>query len=462
MNSVLQTNGQKSDVTSDDLLHPAGCKKLYIETYGCQMNVADTEIITGILTEKDYILTKHAEQADLILINTCSIRKNAEDKVFRRIQNLKKYKQSNKNLLIGVVGCMAEHSQSELMDIVTVDIIAGPDNYIALPELIRVASNKVKAVSTELSTVETYDKIIPIHQENSISAFVPIMRGCNNFCSYCVVPYTRGRERSRDHNNILEEVKSLAVKGFKEITLIGQNVNSYHFSEAGNQYNFASLMEHVAEIDPGLRVRFATSHPKDLSEAIIKVIAENKNVCKHIHLPFQSGSNRILDLMNRKYTREWYLDRIKMIRDMIPEVCISTDIIAGYCSETEEDHELTLDIMNSVRFDLAYMFFYSDRKGTYAASHYKDDIPLAVKKRRLSEIIDLQNIHSLESNQKDINKTFEILIEGNAKKFADQQKGRNSQNKMVVFQSDKNIIGEYINVKITDCTSATLIGEIIK
>ena len=246
MNSVLQTNGQKSDVTSDDLIHPAGFKKLYIETYGCQMNVADTEIITGILTEKDYILTKQAEQADLILINTCSIRKNAEDKVFRRIQNLKRYKQTNKNLLIGVVGCMAEHSQSELMDTATVDIIAGPDNYIALPELIKVASNKVKAVSTELSTVETYDKIIPIHQENSISAFVPIMRGCNNFCSYCVVPYTRGRERSRDHNNIIEEVKNLTLKGFKEVTLIGQNVNSYNYSQSGNTYNFARLMENVA------------------------------------------------------------------------------------------------------------------------------------------------------------------------------------------------------------------------
>jgi tRNA-2-methylthio-N6-dimethylallyladenosine synthase len=462
MNSVLKHNDQRSIFVAGEKLHPALAKKLYIETYGCQMNVADSEIIAGVLTENDYELTKEVELADIILINTCSIRKNAEDKVFRRIQNLKKYKQTNKNLLIGVVGCMAEHSQSELMENKVVDIIAGPDNYSSLPQLISDAFSKGKAISTELSTIETYDKIVPIHSANAISAFVPIMRGCNNFCSYCVVPYTRGKERSRDHNNITDEVKSLINKGYKEVTLIGQNVNSYNFKSTDRQYNFAGLLENVAKINPGLRVRFATSHPKDLNEDIVKVMADFPNVCKHIHLPFQSGSNRILKLMNRKYTREWYLDQIQMIRDIIPDISITTDIIAGFCSESDEDHELTIDLMNLVRFDMAYMFFYSERTGTFAASNLKDDVPLAIKKQRLSEIIALQNEHSLLKNRSDLNKTFEVLIEGKSKKSSRDLKGRTSQNKMVVFPSQIHKVGEYINVFIKDSTSATLIGEIIK
>jgi tRNA-2-methylthio-N6-dimethylallyladenosine synthase len=462
MNSVLQHNDRGSVIVAGEKLQPALFKKLYIETYGCQMNVADSEIIAGVLTEKDYELTKNAELADIILINTCSIRKNAEDKVFKRLQFLSKYKKGNKNLLIGVVGCMAEHSRSELMDNKIVDIIAGPDNYISLPRLIREASTNGKAISTDLSTIETYDNIIPVHSENSISAFVPIMRGCNNFCSYCVVPYTRGKERSRDHHNIIEEVKSLIIKGYKEITLIGQNVNSYNYKAADKGYNFARLLENVSKLSPDLRVRFATSHPKDLSKDIVKVIAEYKNVCNHIHLPFQSGSNRILKIMNRKYTREWYLDQIAMIRDLLPETSLTTDIIAGFCSETEEDHELTIDLMNQVRFDMAFMFFYSDRKGTFASSNLNDDVPLAIKKRRLSEIITLQNNHSLARNKNDLNKAFEVLIEGKSKKSSDQLKGRTSQNKMVVFSSEGHATGEYINVMIKDCTSATLIGDIVK
>ena len=461
MSTVLKHIDLKSVIDSAEKLIHAPFRKLYIETYGCQMNVADSEIIAGVLTSNDFELTKQIESADLILLNTCSIRKNAEDKVFKRLQSLKKYKQANKNLLIGVVGCMAEHSQTELLENKIVDLIAGPDNYIALPKLIQNEYTNGKAVSTELSLIETYDNIIPIHSQNSISAFVPIMRGCNNFCSYCVVPYTRGKERSRDHQNIIEEVDSLIEKGFKEVTLLGQNVNSYNFSAENNQYNFAGLLGNIAKRNPDLRVRFATSHPKDLSDEIVKVIAKHKNICNHIHLPFQSGSNRILSLMNRKYTREWYFDRIKMIRELIPDISITTDIIAGYCSETEEDHELTIDLMNQVRFDLAYMFFYSERNGTFAAQNLKDDVPLAVKKRRLSEIIELQNKHSLISNQNNIDKTFEVLIEGKSKKSDEQLKGRTSQNKMVVFPSKDHKIGEYVLVDIKECTSATLIGKIV-
>lgn len=462
MSPILQHKDRRLVKISDEILEPILLKKLYIETYGCQMNVADSEIIAGLLTKNNYQLTKQIENADLILVNTCSIRKNAEDKVFKRLQFLRKYKQINKRLLIGVVGCMAEHSQAELMDQKIVDIIAGPDNYIALPQLIREASIHGKAVSTELSTIETYDSIIPIHSENSISAFVPIMRGCNNFCSYCVVPFTRGSERSRDHNNIIDEVKSLIQKGCKEITLIGQNVNSYNYSATNQNYNFASLLENTAKLDNGLRVRFATSHPKDLSEDVVRVIAGYKNICNHIHLPFQSGSNRILELMNRKYSREWYLDRINMIREYIPDISFSTDIIAGFCSETEQDHEQTLDLMNQVKFDMAYMFFYSDRKGTFASSNLNDDVDLATKKRRLSEIIALQNNHSLIRNKCDINKNFEVLIEGKSKKSSDELKGRTSQNKVVVFPSKEHLVGEYINVQVKDCSSATLIGDIVK
>ena len=436
-------------------------KKLFIETYGCQMNAADSEVIASIMRMAGYAPCEDINDADAVLLNTCSIRDNAEQKIINRLEALNAMRHKNRHFIIGVVGCMAERLKQELIEKHHTDIVAGPDSYLKLPGLIASAEAGHKAIDTELSATETYRDIIPERIcGNNISGFISIMRGCNNFCHYCIVPYTRGRERSRDIRSILNEADDLAAKGFREITLLGQNVNSYRFEQDGKIIFFPELLKTVAEHVPEMRIRFTTSHPKDMSDETLHVIAETPNVCRHIHLPVQSGSSRILQLMNRKYTREWYLERVEAIRRIIPDCGLSTDVFCGYHSETEEDHAMTLSLMRECRYDSAFMFKYSERPGTYASRHLPDDVPEEVKIRRLNEIIAQQNILSAESNRRDEGKTFTVLTEGFSKRSREQLFGRTEQNKVVVFDKGDKRIGQYVNVRITSSSSATLKGEI--
>lgn len=434
-------------------------KKLYIETYGCQMNVADSEVIASVMKMAGYESQDTIEGADAVLLNTCSIRDNAEQKIVNRLESL--YAMSKKRkMIIGVVGCMAERVKQDLIDHHHVDLVAGPDAYLQLPELFASVEAGEKAINVELSTTETYKDIIPERIcGNHISGFVSIMRGCNNFCHYCIVPYTRGRERSRDLNSILNEVKDLQAKGFKEVTLLGQNVNSYRSIGTETEViDFPELLRRVAETVPNMRIRFTTSHPKDMSDETLHVIADYPNICKHIHLPVQSGSNRILELMNRKYTREWYLERVAAIRRIIPDCGLTTDVFCGYHSETEDDHKLSLSLMRECEYDSAFMFKYSERPGTYASKHLPDDVPEETKIRRLNELIALQNQLSAESYKKDIGKTFDVLVEGVSKRSKSQLFGRTEQYKVVVFDRGNHHIGDFVKVKITEASSATLKG----
>jgi tRNA-2-methylthio-N6-dimethylallyladenosine synthase len=436
-------------------------KNFYIETYGCQMNVADSEVVGSILKMDGFSLTTDISDANLIFINTCSIRDNAEQKVLSRLQYFNSLRKKKQDLIIGVIGCMAERVQNKMLEKHGVDIVVGPDAYLDIPNLIGAVEQGEKAINVKLSTTETYKEIIPLRMGNSISGFISIMRGCNNFCSYCIVPYTRGRERSRDINSILNEVKDLQSKGFKEITLLGQNVNSYKFIQNEKEIDFADLLEIVATEAPNIRIRFTTSHPKDMSDKTLETIAKHPNICKSIHLPVQSGSNAILQKMNRKYTREWYLDRINAIRRIIPECSISTDVFCGFHSETDEDHNDTLNLMREVCFDSAFMFKYSERPGTFAARNLPDNISEEIKLKRLNEIMQVQSECSLKRNQMDIGKSFEILIEGFSKRSKEHLYGRTSQNKVVIVPRKDLKIGSYANAKIIDATSATLIGELI-
>ena len=435
-------------------------KKLYIETYGCQMNFADSEGVVAILKDL-YELTDTVQDADLILINTCSIRDKAEQRIHKRLHELEALKKKHRTLQVGLLGCMAERMKEELFETEPIlNFIAGPDAYRDLPKLIQESQQGEPKFNVLLSEEETYDNIMPVRYDlNGVSAFVSIMRGCNNFCTYCVVPYTRGRERSRSPKTILMEVEQLIKDGYKEVTLLGQNVNSYCWEENGEKMTFAKLMAAVAEMSPELRVRFATSHPKDISDELLETIAKYDNICKYIHLPVQSGSNVMLKRMNRVYTREYYLERVRKIKELMPDCAISTDIIAGFCGETLEDHQQTLDIMREVGYEYAYMFKYSERGGTMSAKRFEDDIPDEEKTRRLEEIIALQGELSLASNQRDIGKTFRVLIEGQSKRSADQLYGRNSQNKVIIFPKNNHQIGEYIDVTVTRCTAATLFAD---
>jgi len=437
-------------------------KKLYIETYGCQMNVADSEVVASVMQMADYETTENIDEADAVFLNTCSVRDNAEQKIYHRLEALNALRRKHP-LIIGVLGCMAERVKEDLLENHHCDLVAGPDAYLTLPDLIAQVETGHKAMNIELSTSETYKDIVPqrIGLGHKIGGYVSIMRGCNNFCHYCIVPYTRGRERSRDVESILREVRDLRDRGFKEVTLLGQNVNSYQFIVHGSEFivDFPQLLRRVAEEVPEMRVRFTTSHPKDMSDETLQVIAEMPNVCKHIHLPVQSGSDRILKLMNRKYTREWYLDRVAAIRRIIPDCGLSTDIFVGYHSETEEDHQLSLDLMREVGYDSAFMFKYSERPGTYASKHLPDDVPEEEKIRRLNELIALQTEISAQQNKKDEGKEFEVLVEGFSKRSRSQLCGRTEQNKMVVFDKGNHHIGETVRVKITNSTSATLFGE---
>ena len=431
-------------------------KKLFIETYGCQMNVADSEVVASVMQMAGYETTEQLDDADAVFLNTCSVRDNAEQKIYHRLDALDALRRKRK-LIIGVLGCMAERVKDDLLENHHCDLVAGPDAYLSLPDLIAQAETGHKAMNIALSTSETYKDIVPQRLHGAkIGGFVSIMRGCNNFCHYCIVPYTRGRERSRDLESILREVRDLRDRGFKEITLLGQNVNSYN-AEIG----FPNLLRRVAEEAPQMRIRFTTSHPKDMSDETLRVIAEMPNVCKHIHLPVQSGSDRILKLMNRKYTREWYLDRVAAIRRIIPDCGLSTDIFVGYHSETEEDHQLSLSLMREVGYDSAFMFKYSERPGTYAAKHLPDDVPEEEKIRRLNELIALQTEISAQQNKKDEGKEFDVLLEAFSKRSREQLMGRTEQNKAVVVNKGNHHIGETVRVHITGSTSATLLGEII-
>ncbi len=436
-------------------------KKLFIETYGCQMNVADSEVVASIMRMAGYTLCGSLEEADAIFVNTCSIRDNAEQKVLSRLAYFQSLRKHKKDLVIGVLGCMAERVRERLIAENGVDLVAGPDSYLDLPNLVGAAERGEKAVNVELSTTETYREVIPSRiGVNRISGFISIMRGCNNFCSYCIVPYTRGRERSREPESILNELADLKAKGFKEVTLLGQNVNSYRYErEDGTLVDFPALLAMVAQTVEGIRVRFTTSHPKDMSDETLKIIAAYPNLCRHIHLPVQSGSNRILKLMNRKYTREWYLDRIAAIHRILPGCGITTDMFSGFHSETEADFEETLSLMREVGFDSSFLFKYSERPGTYASKHLPDNVPEEVKIARLQRMIDLQNELSLESNRRDIGREFEVLVEGFSKRSREQLFGRTSQNKVVVFDKGNHHIGELVNVKVTDASSATLLGD---
>ena len=435
-------------------------KKLYIETYGCQMNVADSEVVASVMQMAGYETTKNLDEADAVFLNTCSVRDNAEQKIYRRLEELNALRRQHGKLIIGVLGCMAERVKEELLEHHHCDLVAGPDAYLSLPDLIAQAETGHKAINIELSTTETYKDVVPQRLHTAkIGGFVSIMRGCNNFCHYCIVPYTRGRERSRDVESILREVRDLRDRGFKEVTLLGQNVNSYSLPDNSECPDFPGLLRRVAEEAPEMRVRFTTSHPKDMSDETLQVIAEVPNVCKHIHLPVQSGSDRILKLMNRKYTREWYMDRVAAIRRIIPDCALSTDIFVGYHSETEEDHQLSLDLMREVGYDSAFMFKYSERPGTYASKHLPDDVPEEVKLRRLNELIQLQTEISAQQNKKDEGREFDVLIEGFSKRSREQLCGRTEQNKMVVMDKGSHHVGETVRVRITGSTSATLFGE---
>ncbi len=442
-------------------------KKYFIESYGCQMNFGDSEIVASILYGEGYGATRIVEEADLILLNTCSIREKAEQTIRKRLTEFRKLKVAKPGTLVGILGCMAERLKSKLLEEEKlVDMVVGPDAYRSLPALVLEAESGQKSVNVLLSREETYSDISPVRLDsNGITAFISIMRGCNNMCSFCVVPFTRGRERSRDAISIIAEAKQLFESGIKEVTLLGQNVDSYYWMDDSRNVavTFAHLLEKVAMISPLLRVRFSTSHPKDITTDVLETMAAYKNICKYIHLPVQSGSTRILQLMNRTYTREWYLSKINQIRTIMPDCGISSDIIAGFCTETDEDHADTLSIIRQSRYDMSYMYYYSERPGTLAAKRYEDDIPEIVKKQRLQEIVDLQNKLSLESNQKDIGTISEVLIEGNSKRSEHFWRGRNSQNKVVIFPKLNGAIqaGDYVQVKITDCTKATMMGDML-
>ena len=435
-------------------------RKLYIETYGCQMNVGDTEIVVSLMQREGYFYTERAEDADVVLINTCSIRDNAEQRIWGRLAEMRSLRKRRPGLVVGILGCMAERLREKLLEGASgVDVVAGPDAYRDLPRLVREAEAGGRGVNVLLSTEETYAEIAPVRLDrNGVSAFVAIMRGCNNYCSYCVVPYTRGRERSRDAATIVAEAQSLFDNGYREVTLLGQNVNSYRTGEV----DFPELLRRVAEISPLLRVRFATSHPKDMSDRLLDTMASMPNICRSIHLPAQSGATTMLERMNRKYTREWYLGRIAAIRRWMPDCSITTDLIAGFSGETEEEHAQTLSLMREVGYDFAYMFKYSERPGTFAQRHLADDVPEEVKSRRLQEIIALQNELGLASYRRDVGREFEVLVEGESKRDARQLSGRTSQNKVVVFDRGSHRIGEYVRVRITGCTAATLFGEAIE
>ncbi len=441
-------------------------KRFYIESYGCQMNFSDSEIVASILNENGFGATRNFEEADLVLLNTCSIREKAEQTVRKRLTEFRKVKEVKPGMLVGVLGCMAERLKSKLLEEEKlVDLVVGPDAYRTLPGLVTEAEDGQKAVNVLLSREETYADISPLRLDsNGVTAFVSIMRGCNNMCSFCVVPFTRGRERSRDARSIVNECRQLFDNGYKEVTLLGQNVDSYYWTNEENTetVTFGKLLEMVAMISPELRVRFSTSHPKDITDEVLFTMAKYENICRYIHLPVQSGSTRVLQLMNRTYTREWYMAKVDRIREIMPDCGISSDIIAGFCTETEEDHQDTLQVMAYSKYDYSYMFAYSERPGTLAAKRYADDVPEEVKKRRLTEIVDLQNRLSLESNQNDIGKTFRVLIEGDSKKSANDWMGRNSQNKVIVFPKGNHDLkkGDYVNVIVKDCTQATLLGEI--
>lgn len=436
-------------------------KKFYIETYGCQMNVADSEVVAAILKDNGFVHTRDKSEADLILVNTCSVRENAEQRVRGRVEGFSEIKKKNPSLLVGIMGCMAERLGEKLFEEEkNVNIVVGPDAYLDLPFLIEKAARGEKAINIALSETETYKDICPSRiDETAISGFVSIMRGCNNFCTYCIVPYTRGRERSRSPKSIINEVLDLQSKGYKEVTLLGQNVNSYLYKNGEEQTDFPGLLDWVARTVPGMRIRFATSHPKDMSDEILETIARHANICKAIHLPVQSGSNSVLKDMNRKYTREWYLERIAAIRRIIPDCGISTDVFVGFHNESEADYLQTLDLMKEVGFDLAYMFKYSERPGTVASKRLPDNVSEADKGRRLQELIELQTRLSLESNKRDVGKTFEVMVEGVSKKNADEMFGRSSQNKVIVFPAKGIQPGTLVRVKVKDCTSATLLGE---
>lgn len=437
-------------------------KKIYIETYGCQMNVGDSEVIFSILGKEGYERTESMDDADVILANTCSVRDNAEQRIWGRIEVFHKQKEKRSGVVVGIVGCMAERLKDKLLDTHKVDLVAGPDSYRTLPTLLRDIAPDKPQINVMLSHEETYADIVPVRTDrNGVSAFISIMRGCNNVCSYCVVPYTRGAERSRDPQTIVDEARDVFSKGYKEVTLLGQNVDSYNWKPAeGEGCDFPKLLEMVARISPELRVRFATNHPKDISDELIETMARYDNICNHIHLPVQSGSDRLLEKMRRRYTAEWYLERVAMIREVLPGCGITTDVIAGFCSETEEDHQQTLELFRKVGFDYAYMFYYSERPGTLAARHYPDDVPLDVKTRRLNEIIALQSELSQKSNQNDIGKTFRVLVEGPSKKNPEELCGRSGSNKMCVFPGKGHKAGDYVDVKVLSCTSATLIGKL--
>jgi tRNA-2-methylthio-N6-dimethylallyladenosine synthase len=436
---------------------------VYIETYGCQMNINDSEVVASILHDTGFEYTTDIQQADLILLNTCSIRDHAENRVFQRLHDIKKIRRQKKHVLIGVIGCMAERLRDQLFghDIKT-DIVAGPDSYRNLPELLLDAQSHKQAINVKLSRTETYKEIIPYRIDGvQISTFVSIMRGCNNFCTYCIVPYTRGRERSRDVQSILNEVLDTVKKGYKEITLLGQNVNSYNYDDNGSRILFPDLLRRVARLVPDTRIRFSTSHPKDMDDELLHVMTECDNVCKWVHLPVQSGSSSVLKRMGRTYDREWYLQRVAAIRKIVPEASITSDIIAGFSGETEEEHQETLSLMKEVGFDLSYMFKYSERPGTIAARDFEDDVPENVKTRRLNEIITLQKKISAECYENDKGKDFVVLVEGVSKKSDQELKGRNSQNKTIIFPRKHAKIGEYVTVRITKTNSATLKGEIV-
>ena len=436
-------------------------KKLFIETYGCQMNVADSEVIASVMQMAGYTPASTLDEADAVFMNTCSIRDNAEQKIWNRLDYFHALKKKRPRLIVGVVGCMAERVKEELIEHHGVDLVAGPDAYLSLPDLIAQVEAGQKAINVELSTTETYRDVVPARIcGNHISGFVSIMRGCNNFCTYCIVPYTRGRERSRDVESILREVADLRQKGYKEVTLLGQNVNSYRFTRSdGTVVTFPQLLRTVAQAAPDMRIRFTTSHPKDMSDDTLHVIAEEPNVCRHIHLPVQSGSSRILKLMNRKYDREWYLERVAAIRRIIPDCGLSTDIFSGFHSETEEDHQQSLSLMEECAYDSAFMFKYSERPGTFASKHLPDDVPEEVKVRRLEEIIALQNRLSAESNARCVGRVYEVLAEGTSKRRRDQLFGRTEQNRVVVFDRGTHRVGDLVTVRITEATSATLKGE---
>ncbi|HEX6333986.1 MAG TPA: tRNA (N6-isopentenyl adenosine(37)-C2)-methylthiotransferase MiaB [Flavisolibacter sp.] len=440
--------------------------RFYIESYGCQMNFSDSEIVASILHEEGFGATRNFEEADLILLNTCSIREKAEQTVRKRLTEFKKLKKARPATLVGVLGCMAERLKSQFLEEEKlVDIVVGPDAYRSLPRLIAEAGDGQKSVNVLLSREETYADISPVRlNSNGITAFVSIMRGCNNMCSFCVVPFTRGRERSRDAASIIRECRELFESGYREVTLLGQNVDSYYYTpENGNPVTFAALLEQVAQVSPDLRVRFSTSHPKDITDEVLTTMGRYENICKYIHLPLQSGSTRVLQMMNRSYTREWYTAKVDRIRELLPGCGISSDVIAGFCTETEDDHGQTLSMMEYAQYDMSYMFFYSERPGTLAQRRYEDDVPEAVKKRRLQEIVELQNRLSLESNQKDLGKTFRVLVENTSKRSTSDWMGRNSQNKVVIFpKRDAGLQpGDYAEVKIRECTQATLLGDMV-